>query len=234
MSVLNWTTSRLAKATAVGALGAAIVIGSTACGAGKISQTTHQAAAVNAANGSIVLDPAMHDGEELYNGRISLTNVQIHQPTKGSDETFRAGGPFDVSFAIANDSVTHIVKLTGVTAPSGGSVTMTPPSGGDSKSDPMRIQPNQTLLAGVQAGVDTAAAEAADIHRMKVTLNGTGKSVAPGLTTPLEFKFEVFDLAGKSLGTKSITIDTPVDSTAIDERADVVRDAQNGGGSGNH
>lgn len=232
MSVLNRTTGRLAKAAVVGALGAAIALGSAACGAGKISQTANQLPAVNGAGGSVALDPTVSDGDELRNGQITVRNAQIVYPADDADKTFADGGPFDISFLVSNDSVTRKVKLTEIVGPEGTSVSpisapksAEPKKQGDQSSDPLVLDPGENLLAGVPANVDTTAAEAADIERFTVTLTNA-KSVRAGLTAPLTFKFEVYDLTGKRIGEKSLTIETPVDGGTLSERVDVVRDLQ--------
>ncbi|GAC79131.1 hypothetical protein SAMN04488550_3807 [Gordonia malaquae] len=228
MSVLNRTTGRLAKAAAVGALGAAVVLGASACGAGKISQTNNQLAAVNGAGGSVTLSPDA--GTDLANGAVALRNVQIVYPTDKADKTFKDGGPFDVSFAISNDSNTRSVKLVDVVGPEGSNIVLTPPStskkAGEKTADPSMIGPNGVLLAGTPANVNTSVAEEADIYRFTATMTNAGTSVASGVTVPLTFKFEVYDLSGKKVEDKQVVIDTPVDNGTLAHRLDVVRDPQ--------
>ncbi|MEJ9077340.1 MULTISPECIES: copper-binding protein [Gordonia] len=228
MSVLNRTTGRLAKAAAVGALGAAVVLGASACGAGKISQTNNQLAAVNGAGGSVTLSPDA--GTDLANGAVALRNVQIVYPTDKADKTFKDGGPFDVSFAISNDSNTRSVKLVDVVGPEGSNIVLTPPStskkDGEKTADPSMIGPNGVLLAGTPANVNTSVAEEADIYRFTATMTNAGTSVASGVTVPLTFKFEVYDLSGKKVEDKQVVIDTPVDNGTLAHRLDVVRDPQ--------
>lgn len=232
MSVLNRTTGRLAKAAAVGALGAAVVLGASACGAGKISQTNNQLAAVNGAGGSVTLSPDA--GTDLANGAVALRNVQIVYPTDKADKTFKDGGPFDVSFAISNDSNTRSVKLVDVVGPEGSNIVLTPPSTTSKKdgestentTDQSMIGPNGVLLAGTPANVNTSVAQEADIYRFTATMTNAGTSVASGVTVPLTFKFEVYDLSGKKVEDKQVVIDTPVDNGTLEHRLDVVRDPQ--------
>ena len=227
MSVLNRTTGRLAKAAVVGALGAAIALGSAACGAGKIAQTTNQLPAVNGSAGTVALDPDMRDGDELRNGKITVQNVQIVYPAENTDKTFADGGPFDVSFLVSNDSVTRKVKFVELIGPEGSSVSLTEPKAEYTgpETNPRVLGPGDNLLAGVPANVDTSAAQAADIERFTATLTNA-KSVRAGLTAPMTFKFDVLDLTDKKIGEKSLTIQTPVDAGTLKERADVVRDVQ--------
>ncbi|WP_132992274.1 copper-binding protein [Gordonia zhaorongruii] len=227
MSVLNRTTGRLAKAAAVGAFGVAIALGSTACSAGKISQTTNQLPAVNGGAGTIGLAPSEMNGETISNGQISIRNAQIVYPVKNSDATFDKGGPFDVSFAIANDSPTREIKLVEIIGPQGSNVEITPPKSGDSASQTggSTIAPNGVLIAGVPANVNTSAAQAADIERGTVTLSNA-KGVRPGLNMPLVFKFEVHDLSGKRIETVQTSVETPVDAGTLPERRDAIADAR--------
>ncbi|GAA4664449.1 hypothetical protein GCM10023197_19030 [Gordonia humi] len=227
--MLNRTTGRLAKAVAVGALGAAIAIGTAACGAGKISQSADQQPAINGSTGTITLDPDIVDGDELRNGEIAIRNVQIVYPRSNADQTFTDGGPFDIAFLASNDSVTRKVKLVEIVGPDGSSVSIENPSkSSGTKSDPRLLGPGENMLAGVPADVNTSAAEAANIERFSVTLTQATK-VRAGLTAPLTFRFEVYDLAGKDLGLKQVTIETPVDGGTLKDRVDVVRDLQGEG-----
>ncbi|WP_161893604.1 copper-binding protein [Gordonia spumicola] len=233
MSVLNRTSSRLVRAAAVGALGAAVVLGASACGAGKISQTNNQLPAINGAGGSITLSPEA--GSDLSNGTVTLSNVQIVYPTKKADDTFKNGGPFDVSFSISNNSNTRRVKLVDIVGPGDSSkVEITDPTKSSSTAakadtdttDVRTIEPNGVLLAGTPANVDTTEAQAAGIDRFTVTLTNAGDTVASGVTAPVTFKFEILDLSGKHVEDKQVTIETPVDNGTLAHRVDVIRDPQ--------
>lgn len=246
MSVFTRTTRRIAKGTVISAFGIAVALGSTACSSGKISQTNNQDAAVNGAFGSLALDPPEREGDQaVLPGSIAVRNVQIMYPSDKASEVFGDGGPFQVVFSIANDSVIRTVKLTGITAEQG-KVEFSAPGDSDSGSatpgDAGLIAPNNVLNAGVPANVDTAEAKKDGIDRINVELDGTGDTVAAGLTTPLTFHFEIYDLERDANGkprnapidTKSVTIDTPVDGTSLDDRQDIVRDVQQARGDGGH
>lgn len=231
MSVLTRTTRRIASAAAIGALGIAIALGTTACGAGKISQTNNQAPAVNGASGNIMLGDVSDDGvaedeAELAGNSIALRNVQVMFPVDKADQVFGEGGPFKINFTIANDSPVYYVKLTGIKAPQGKVEFVTDAGRSTSPGDAGKIGPGGHLTAGVPSNVSTEQAEQDGISRLDVEATGTGSTIAAGLTVPLTFTFEVTGLDGKNPQTKSTTVNTPVDSTAIDERADVVRDRQ--------
>lgn len=244
MSVFTRTTSRIAKGAAIGALGIAVAMGTTACGAGKISQTNNQEAAINGANGTIVLDPAENFGEPgVSPGTIAVRNLQILYPVDKAEEIWGDGGPFRVGFTITNDSNIRTVKLTGITAEKGQVKFVT--SGGatsDSPGEAGTLAPNQALTTGAAEGMSAEQAEAAKVTKIEAVLSDTGDTVAAGLTTPLTLHFDVFDLgkgdaAPTKVGTETITIRTPVDGTQLNERLDVVRDVQPAhgeGGEGGH
>ena len=220
MSAFTGTNRRIAKAAVVGAVGVAIALGGTACSAGKISQTNNQAAAVNGANGSLTLPPLKNGDLEAPSGTIALRNVQIMYPIDEADEVFGKGGPFKLVFTIANDSATRQVKLTNISAAQG-AVNIVDDSSGRT------IGPNSALTAGTPALLDEEAAKNDKIKRADVELTGTGDAVAAGLTLPLTFHFDILDLDGNVLQRDaSVIIETPVDSTALNDRVDQVRDAQ--------
>ena len=195
-NALGSTTRRVASATAIGAIGIAIAFGTTGCGAGQISQTTNQLPAVNGAFANV--------------GKMQLRDVQIIYPVtdanKPNAEVFGNGGPFELSFVINNLDQVSGDRLVGITAEKG-TVTIV------GKTD---IKPGQALRAGKPAGllIPSEAPSVIDEQRIEATLSDAGKTVAPGLTTKLTFRFEK---AG------SVTVNTPVDAGARMERQDVPR-----------
>ncbi|MGV9714173.1 hypothetical protein ACWDTI_26350 [Gordonia sp. NPDC003424] len=203
MSVLRKTARRSAgsatKAAAVAAFGIAVALGTSACGAGQISQTANQEPAVN--------------GNYANVGELQLRDVQIIYPTDKADEVFGNGGPFDVAFVINNLSQTVEDRLLGITAPDGGTVTIT------ATGDGTKIPPGQALRAGKPAGLllPEEVQDKTEEQRITVVLNNAGDSVAAGLTTPLQFRFE-------KAGT--VTVRTPVDASGLAERQDQVREAE--------
>lgn len=219
VSVLNRSTHRLASAAAVGALGIAIALGTTACGSGEISQTANQEPAVNGASGTIVLSPSDFNGEEMQNGVIAIRNAHVIYPVAKADKIFGDGGPFKIAFNVANDSPTRVITLDSITTPTGNIKIGTANNG--------KINPSQGLLAGETAIADTAtdAERAAATTRLDVELTNAGTTVAAGLTIPLTFNFTVYDLAGKTkVESVSTTIATPVDAGPNLDRQDEVRD----------
>ncbi len=201
MSVLRKTAGRSAKAVAVAAVGVALALGTTACGAGQVSQTANMEPAVN--------------GNLANVGAMQLRNVQILYPSDKADEVFGSGGPFEVSFVISNIDPVNDDKLLAIAAPNGGSVTIV----GDTT-----IPAGQALYAGKPIGLlEPEGVQATDEQkRITVRLNGAGDSVATGLTTPLEFRF------AKS-GT--VTVNTPVDVGTYLTRQDEIRGVEAEGAS---
>jgi hypothetical protein len=188
---------RAVKATAVAAFGIALALGTTACGAGQISQTANMEPAVN--------------GNLATLGSLQLRDVQIMYPTEKSDEVFGNGGPFEVSFVISNIDPIENDRLLGIDAPAGGTVSIT----GDNRDIPA----GQALRAGEPVGLlvpeDVEATD--EQERLTVTLSGAGDSVAPGLTTPLTFRFE---------NSGEVTVETPVDAGTYMVRQDKIRQAE--------
>lgn len=234
MSAFTRTSRRIAHGAAIGALGVAVALGTTACGAGKISQTNNMEAAINGANGTLVLTQADQQGSQAVTpGKVTVRNLQIVYPADKASEVFGAGGPFKLVFTIANDSTVRKVQLTGITAKQGkveflttatdGTVTRSASPGTAGALDPSGV------LSG---GVPSHADENDGLKRLDVELTGTGTTVAAGLTVPLTLHFDIFDLAGNKINSDNLTISTPVDSTALDDRADVIRDAQPEHGEG--
>ena len=99
------TARRMASATAIAAIGLAVALGTSGCGAGQVSQTANQLPAVNGASATL--------------GSMKLRDVQIIYPAEKADEVFGDGGPFEVSFVIANESPIDNDKLLSITPEKG-------------------------------------------------------------------------------------------------------------------
>lgn len=195
---------RFAEATAIAAVGIAIAFGTTGCGAGQISQTANQLPAVN--------------GNSANLGKIELRDVQIIYPAQNAASVFDNGGPFELSWVIANQSEIDTYRLVNVTAEHG-NVTL---------KDRYDLQPGKALRAGEPAALiqQTDIPNPVEEKRMTATLDGTGKSVAVGLTTKLTFTFEKVNANGSTSPAGSVTIDTPIDSGTLLTRQDKVREAE--------
>lgn len=235
VSVSTAAARRLGKGATIAALGLAVAMGATACSAGKISQTNNMEAAINGANGTLVLDPEAGLDEQVNNaGTVAIRNLQIIYPSNKAEEIFGDGGPFKLGFTITNDSLVRTVKLRSIatvpnaqgqstgkveflsTDASGNTVRSASPAG-----DTGTIAPNGAITAGVPSGVQPENYENDGVQRMTVELTGTGTTVAAGLTKPLELTFDVFDLArgdqpAKQVGTQTIVINAPVDGSPLD------------------
>lgn len=231
MSVFTRTTHRVAKTAAISAVGVAIALGSTACSAGKIAQTNNQEAAINGANGTISLNPDEQVGDQqIISGTVAVRNLQIIYPSEQAAEVFGDGGPFKLGFTVTNDSMLRKVKLTGITTPKGQVKFLSKAADGsilrsDSPGDAGWLAPNRGLTTVDPGGMDAAEAKAADVALVEAELNGTGDTVAAGLTVPLTLSFDVYDLQVDASGNpvnapehKSITIATPVDGSAAPAR----------------
>mgnify|MGYP006992422232 CR=1 FL=1 len=82
--------SALVKSAIAAAVGLGVVVSISACGAGQVSQTATQAAAVN--------------GATVRLGALTLADVQIIYPgTTAPAEVFTNGGPFQIAFYISNN-----------------------------------------------------------------------------------------------------------------------------------
>lgn len=234
MSAFTRTSRRIAKGAAIGAFGIAVALGTTACGAGKISQTNNMEAAVNGANATLELQKDDQQGNQAVTpGKVTVNNLQIMYPVDKASEVFGDGGPFKLVFTITNDSTVRKVALTGITAEQGKVEFLTTANGGSVSRSSTPGAAGMLNPSGVLSGGLPSHADPDDgIKRLDVELTGAGTTVAAGLTTPLTLNFDVYDLAGNKIGSDSLTIQTPVDTSSLDDRHDVVRDAQPQGEGG--
>ncbi len=203
MSVLN-PFRHLTRVAAIAAIGGALALGITACGAGQIAQTTNQAAAVNGSSATL--------------GDIALRDVHVVFPTSGSTAEFVNGGPLELAFLISNNSPYKNDRLQSIAFASGtGSVTI---DGGNDipATKSLRAgQPSQLLVESSASSSNNAADPSES--RITVTVTGAGKQITPGLTVPLVFTFAQ---AGAT------TLNVPVDAGSVLPRDD--RAVQNPGG----
>lgn len=212
------------SAVAVGAFGLAIALGTSACGAGQVSQTTSQEPAVNGGSAKL--------------GTLLIRDVTFVWPTGDAEATAEAGGPYDIAFLISNESATVGDELVSVTAPRG-TVTIT----GDATINPgkaLHAGDLTGLTKGVEDTTETSApasssaapssttpsttepesGETSDTERLKVTLTGAGDTVRAGLSTQLTFKFKK---AGE------VEVQVPLNGGPDLERQDKVRGGEAGG-----
>ncbi|WP_439032990.1 hypothetical protein [Gordonia terrae] len=188
--------------TAVAAIGIAVALSTTGCGAGQISQTANQLPAVNGANVNFEA--------------LQLRDVQILYPEQDAPTVFGSGGPFEIAFVVANSDPLTYYRLKEIKAEQGQIEFIE-----GTESNDRIIPPGLALRGGTPVGAN------AEIEK-KVTaeLRNAGKTVAAGLTTDLTFRFEKREADGSWVDAGEITVDTPVDGGAELERQDVARNAE--------
>ncbi|WP_306307641.1 hypothetical protein [Nocardia paucivorans] len=186
------TTSRRRMVT-VAALAAGAVLALSGCGAGQISQTASQAAAVNGNSANI--------------GEISLRNVHIvYPPSEGY--TNARGGKAVLALSFVNNSATVSDELAGITTDIG-TVQITPPKGGK-----LQIAPQETVVAAPKKSTaaedarsagehDTARPETHPVDTALIEITGLTRDISPGLTYSMSFNF-------KQNGT--VQVQVPVDA----------------------
>jgi copper(I)-binding protein len=158
--------TRRLVATAAIAAGAALTL--SACGAGQISQTADQVAAVN--------------GNFADVGNISLRNVHVVYP-QSEEYSIEPGGKVELGFIAVNNSPANTDKLTRIATTAASSITLGEEPGGTD------IAPLTALGAGAPA--DTQLDDPLiPLQQIVVELNGIGEDVRPGLTVPVTFTFE--------------------------------------------
>lgn len=217
--MLTLSKRRLTSAVAIAAVGVGVVLSSTACSAGQVSQSANQAAAVN--------------GAEADFGPVALRDVQILYPSDKSDEVFGDGGPFKIAFVISNNSPDRYVRLDKITATKGQVEIV-------NELGDRIIPPGGSIRAGTPVALLTAAADSAGSQTdtpkpLVVTLRDAGKTVAAGLTTELRFTFSTASVVNKNTFvalTGVLPVNTPVDVGTYLVRQDVPREAEAPEGEG--
>ncbi|MEV5652693.1 hypothetical protein AB0L57_30965 [Nocardia sp. NPDC052254] len=196
--------SRRALAVAALATGAALAL--SGCGAGQISQTAHQVAAVN--------------GNAATIGNMALRDVRILLP-QSEEYTNAKGGKAVIAFSVINQGSARADELVSVTSDLG-QVKITP--------EKPQLAPGQTVVAAGPAATAgsaptssaaptsapehgaTANEEGAgtadqpadpDAHPILVEVTGLTKDVVAGLTYGVTFNF-------KDAGT--VAVQVPVDA----------------------
>ncbi|GAA1460447.1 hypothetical protein GCM10009619_26030 [Williamsia maris] len=219
----------LTRVAAIAAMGGALALGTTACGAGQIAQTTNQAAAVNGSFATL--------------GDIALRDVHVVFPSSGSNAEFVNGGPLQLAFLISNNSPYKNDRLQSITFKSGTGVASIDGSQDIPATKSLRAgQPSQLLVESPTASASASSSSSVPASsapsssapsstsssnnsadpsetRISVTLTGAGKQITPGLTVPLVFTFAE---AGQ------VTLNVPVDAGSVLPRDD--RAVQNPGG----
>ncbi|MFI8569507.1 hypothetical protein ACIGGF_23400 [Rhodococcus sp. NPDC078407] len=162
----------------------------TACGAGQISQTATQVAAVN--------------GNSVDVGDIQLRNVHVVYPTS-EEYSIEPGGTVELGFTAINSSSSVADELTGISSPEA-QVTIVD----EAEPGSTEIAPQTALGAG--SSVDTTFADPLlPIQLITVEMADISENVRPGLTLPVTFEFAN---AGE------VVIDVPVDAGSELERSE--------------
>ncbi|WP_369689675.1 hypothetical protein [Nocardia niwae] len=214
----------------VAALAAGAALALSGCGAGQISQTAEQVAAVN--------------GNHADVGRIALRNVHIVYPTEGGAYNNAKGGKALIALSIINNGESVKDELTSITTDLG-TVKITPASG----KSVVELAPQQTVVAAGQpvkreaasttsaapttsAAAPTSASRSAaptttadshgagehgspaasddpEANPILIEITGLTRDVTPGLTYNVSFNF-------KQNGT--VQVQVPVDAGQHTER----------------
>ncbi|PTR29046.1 hypothetical protein C8K36_103418 [Rhodococcus sp. OK519] len=166
MTALKASPTRRVLAAVALAAGATLVL--SACGAGQISQTATQVAAIN--------------GNQATSGDIALRNVHVVYPNS-EEYSIEPGGNAALAFTAANLSESKTDRLKDIKTDFAGSVKI------DKKDGTLEIKPQAALGAG---NPDVTVPEQAPEHvsLIDVTLEDIREGVRPGLTFPVIFTFE--------------------------------------------
>ncbi|MVU79393.1 hypothetical protein GPX89_19365 [Nocardia sp. ET3-3] len=197
MTALKATTASKSRrrAVTVAALAAGAVLALSGCGAGQVSQTATQVAAVN--------------GNSTNSGSIALRDVRFLLPPTEEYNNAK-GGKAVLAFSAINMSDNKTDELVSISAGDLGQVKL---------ADKVEIKPSSVVVADKPTAKD--AAQAAAVHEQNtgepaadksadpaakpilVEVTGLTKDITPGLTYPLSFVF-------KNGGT--VAINVPVDA----------------------
>ncbi|MGW4118785.1 hypothetical protein [Nocardia sp. NPDC004711] len=212
MTALKATTASKSRrrAVTVAALAAGAVLALSGCGAGQVSQTATQVAAVN--------------GNTANVGSIALRDVRFLLP-QTEEYNNAKGGKAVLAFSAVNLSDSKADEL----------VSISTDLGQVKIADKIEIKPSSTVVADKPTAKDAAAAAA--VHEQnagepasdKVTdpnakpvlieVTGLTKDVTPGLTYPLTFVF-------KEGGT--VVVNTPVDAGPNNPRQEPAKQEKGG------
>lgn len=190
------TTRKAARSLAIAGLLAATALTVGACGAGQISQTANQVAAVN--------------GNQVNVGQLSLRNVRIDYPRdpKANSTVInnKQGGRALLLFDLINNSPDKADTLTSITTDVG-SVQVSQAAGNESTTGLVSVPAQQSLIAGREpsetpvqdgsAGVDTT------VDGITVEIDNLTRDLTPGLPVQVTFAFQ---------NNGTVTLDAPVDA----------------------
>lgn len=141
----------------------ALALGLTACGAGQISQTATQEAAVNGVNAGV--------------GSIALRNVHLRAPQ--TSDYVRPGSEVELLFVAANNSPDEPDRLVSIRSDVGSA-----PVRGDAT-----VPPNGVLVAGEPDGQISALESVDPATPLSIDVSLT-QPITNGLTYPFTFTFQ--------------------------------------------
>lgn len=171
----------------------------TACGAGQISQTATQVAAVN--------------GNSADVGAIQLRNVHVVYPDS-QEYSIEPGGTVELGFTAINSDPAAADELTGISSPEA-QITIVD----DAEPGSNEIAPLTALGAGSPADVQLDD-PLLPIQLIKVEMADISENVRPGLTLPVTFEFAN---AGE------VVVNVPVDAGHELERSEEAVSEHSGG-----
>lgn len=212
----NRKTRRLASVVAIAAGG---VLTLSACGAGQISQTSDQVAAVT--------------GNSAELGDISLRNVHVVYP-QTEEYSIQPGGKVELGFIVVNNNSADAETLTGISTTAASSITVGEEPGGT------EIAPLTALGAGTP--VDNQVEDPGlPLQYILVELNGIGEEVRPGLTVPVTFSFEdagdvelLVPVDAGHVLERDVSEKSPIEAEAHGEEQSIVETQVEEGADGNN
>ncbi|WP_348536636.1 hypothetical protein [Nocardia carnea] len=183
------STRRRRRLVPVAALAAGAALILSGCGAGQVSQTADQVAAIN--------------GNSADAGEIALRNVHLVYPGSATHNN-TTGGQAALALSIINTGETVADELTSVTTDLG-TVKITPADG-----DKISIAPAETVVVSTpSAGAEThttgetISTEGGETTTAQIEITGLTQNITPGLTYDVTFNF-------KENGT--VLVQVPVDA----------------------
>ncbi|WP_084514858.1 hypothetical protein [Nocardia acidivorans] len=217
MTALKATTASKTRrrAMTVAALAAGAVLALTGCGAGQISQTAHQVAAVN--------------GNSANVGKVALRDVRFLLP-QTEEYSNAKGGKAVLAFSAANLGEATPDELVGITTDLGqvrinGKAEIKPQSTLVSDLSTAAKEEHGTTTTTVapdQHGTEAASDKTSNPNQKPLLVEVTAltKDVTPGLTYPVTFIF-------KEAGT--VVINVPVDAGSNNPRPEPAKEETKSG-----
>ncbi|WP_330183756.1 hypothetical protein OHB26_09080 [Nocardia sp. NBC_01503] len=204
MTALKATTASKTRrrAMTVAALAAGAVLALTGCGAGQISQTAHQVAAVN--------------GNSANVGKVALRDVRFLLPQTEQYDNAK-GGKAVLAFSAANlgeatpDELVSITTDLGQVKINGKAEIKAQATLVSDLSTAAKDEHGATTTAPAEHGTEAASDKTSDPNQKPLLVEVTGltKDVTPGLTYPVTFIF-------KEAGT--VVVNVPVDAGSNNPR----------------